>query len=143
VNGAINSNGTNGAGIGSGYNTNGTSLVVNLVIVDGIIKANTSYGAGIESGLASLSGLSSVETLSVFGGYICSDTAEYGSGLGSGCANRTGVSRVVSISIRGGTVIANGSSGAGIGSRVSNLDNCITIVSGLINAQSSFGTGIG
>lgn len=95
-----------GAGIGTDY---GETTSANLTVVNGIITAQSNYGAGFGSGFQS-----SVGNIAISGGTV-NATSNSGAGIGSG-AGTSDLTNIAAIEITGGNVSGTSQDGAGIGS---------------------------
>ena len=119
-----------GAGIGGGWNTNGS----NVTISGGYVYAEGGkYAAGIGSGCEYISGGERHGgTLTVTGGYVEAHGGEDGAGIGGGEDADGGT-----VNISGGEVRAYGNAnGAGIGGGESGKGANVTITGGTVVAQS-------
>jgi hypothetical protein len=136
------SGGSDGAGIGCGYQIGCGNIVIN----SGNITANGGeYAAGIGSAYNASCG-----DITINGGTVTAKSERLGAGIGSGNGN---LSSCGNITISGGTIIATGGEqGAGIGSGASDAQcGDITITSGVTSvtatkgyeAQESIGVGSG
>jgi hypothetical protein len=145
--GPFRATGSYGAGIGSGYGNNATSIVTNLTIYNGAFTAIASSGAGIGSGCGRFDGTSTVEFISIYDGAFTA-TGGFGAGIGSGYGY-SGTSSVGTISIHDGVFDAiSTQSGAGIGSghgstQATSSVESITIHDGRFTATGFSGAGIG
>jgi hypothetical protein len=129
-------------GIGSGHSHQGTSLVTNVTIVNG----SFSITGGIGAGSTSSRGTAGLESLTIEDG-LFDVIATNGAGIGSGEAS-TGTSFVGTIAIGGGVFVAQSVKGAGLGTgnvdAGSSLVGELLIRGGSIIATSTlFGAGIG
>ena len=118
-----------GAGIGGGWNTNGS----NVTISGGYVYAEGGkYAAGIGSGCEYISGGERHGgTLTVTGGYVEAHGGEDGAGIGGGEDADGGT-----VNISGGEVRAYGSyGGAGIGGGEDGKGGNVTITGGTVIAQ--------
>ena len=119
-----------GAGIGGGWNTNGS----NVTISGGYVYAEGGkYAAGIGSGCEYISGGERHGgTLTVTGGYVEAHGGEDGAGIGGGEDADGGT-----VNISGGEVRAYGNDyGAGIGGGENGTGGNVTITGGIVVAQS-------
>jgi len=119
-----------GAGIGGGWNTNGT----NVTISGGYVYAEGGqYAAGIGSGCEySSSDNRHGGTLTVTGGYVEAHGGEDGAGIGGGEDADGGT-----VNISGGEVRAYGTdNGAGIGGSEDGNGGNVTITGGIVIAES-------
>ena len=120
---------TRGAGIGGGYDTNGSHVTVS----GGYVYAEGGkFAAGIGSGCEYSSSSSHGGTLIVTGGYVEAHGGEDGAGIGGG-EDSDGAT----VNISGGEVRAYGSyGGAGIGGGEDGNGGNVTITGGTVIAQS-------
>ena len=120
---------TRGAGIGGGYDTNGSHVTVS----GGYVYAEGGkFAAGIGSGCEYSSSGSHGGTLIVTGGYVEAHGGEDGAGIGGGEDGDGGT-----VNISGGEVRAYGNDyGAGIGGGENGTGGIVTITGGIVVAQS-------
>lgn len=119
-----------GAGIGGGWNTNGS----NVTISGGYVYAEGGkYAAGIGSGCEYITGGERHGgTLTVTGGYVEAHGGEDGAGIGGG-EDADGAT----VNISGGEVRAYGNAnGAGIGGGENGTGGNVTITGGIVIAES-------
>ncbi len=118
-----------GAGIGGGYDTNGSDVTVS----GGYVYAEGGkFAAGIGSGCEYSSSGSHGGTLIVTGGYVEAHGGEDGAGIGGGEDADGGT-----VNISGGEVRAYGNDyGAGIGGGENGTGGNVTITGGIVVAQS-------
>ena len=118
-----------GAGIGGGYDTNGSHVTVS----GGYVYAEGGkFAAGIGSGCEYSSSGSHGGTLIVTGGYVEAHGGEDGAGIGGGEDADGGT-----VNISGGEVRAYGNDyGAGIGGGENGTGGNVTITGGIVVAQS-------
>jgi len=132
--GILNSySGNYGAGIGGAYQQSGGSIIIE----NGVINANASYGSGAGIG----SGLYGDDCdITINGGNITANGSGEGAGIGSGGGGDVGI-----IHIHGGTVVANSTAneasyegGSGIGSGDNGYNGEILIDGGTITASGKY-----
>ena len=118
-----------GAGIGGGWNTNGS----NVTISGGYVYAEGGkWAAGIGSGCEYIGSERHGGTLTVTGGYVEAHGGEDGAGIGGGEDADGGT-----VNISGGEVRAYGTDkGAGIGGSESGKGGNVTITGGIVIAES-------
>ena len=127
--------GEKGAGIGSGYSSEGGAVTIN----GGTVTAQGGYwGAGVGSGSEG----SGCDAVTINGGTVTALGGTSGAGIGSGCA----MSSCGAVTVNGGTVTANGKDyAAGIGGAgLKGSCDVVTIAGGTVTAFGGFkGAGIG
>ena len=156
---SVTASSTSGAGIGSGWASNGgiSGNCSDITISNSTVTATSTYGAGIGSGQASGNGISgNCSNINISNSTVTATSID-GAGIGSGRAS-SGIGSDTSgncsdITISNSTVTATSTYGAGIGSGFafggkdsSNTSgNCsnITISNSTVTATSTYGAGIG
>ena len=131
--------GSNGAGIGGGYNGAGGTITIS----GGTVKAdggNSAAGIGGGTGYWEDHSLGAGGTISISGGDITATGGDGGAGIGGGFNGDGGT-----LSVSDGTVVANGvNNGAGIGGGAHADGGKVTIEGGTVSATGEAGgAGIG
>lgn len=133
------------AAIGGGVNMS----CGNIVIKNGVVNAESRYGAGIGAGMNKDGSTITIGDITISGGTVIAYSADYGAGIGTGFNQSGSTIAMGDITISGGTVIARGGQyfGAGIGTGLNygsvTMGN-ITISGGTVTAIGGYdGPGIG
>ena len=136
--GTIDVQSNEGAGIGGCSDSNASDNTIK--IYGGAVTALSAYGAGIGGGYRSEN-----NEIDIYGGTVAAfsngSNTDKGTGAGVGSGSKANQSRAVNI--YGGSVIAQGVSGAGIGSGYTGNSTSINITGGVILAYAVSGAGIG